>query len=384
MVRTLPVLTLPYAQSTGHYPIATTPAITDLLKAGAPVGIGVSGGKDSGAMAHALVEYLDQLGHTGPRLLIHSDLGLIEWRDSLPMCEQFAQRLGLEFAVVHTDMIARWKQRWANNVDRYAKLLCVKLVMPWSSAQWRFCTGEKKTAPICSELARRFPGQVIVSASGIRREESNQRKNAPVSKEQPKLTRKKLQTSGFDWHPIIDWSLHDVLAYHQARAIPLHEAYTIYGSSRVSCTFCILSSQGNLYAATLCEENHKPYRELVPIEIVSTFSFQPNSWLGDVAPHLLDQPTREALTDAKRRGQLREEAERKLPPHLLYCEGWPVAVPTWEEACLLSEVRKSVASAVQISIQYTTPNEIRDRYAELITLKQERDEVSGRKKKKSA
>jgi 3'-phosphoadenosine 5'-phosphosulfate sulfotransferase (PAPS reductase)/FAD synthetase len=383
MVRTLPVLTFPCPQSTGYYPIAITPMITDLLKAGAPIGIGISGGKDSGAMAHALVEYLDQLGHTGPRLLIHADLGLIEWRDSLPMCEQLAQRLGLELAVVHTDMIARWKQRWTNNVDRYAKLLCVKLVMPWSSAQWRFCTGEKKQTPICNELARRFPGQIIVSASGIRREESDQRKKALVSQEQSKLTKKKLQTSGFDWHPIIDWSLADVLAYHQERNIPLHKAYTI-GSSRVSCAYCVLSSQGNLYAATLCEENHEAYRELVPLEVVSTFSFQSGSWLGDVAPHLLDQSTREALINAKRRGQRRSEAERRLPKHLLYCKGWPVAVPTWEEACLLSEVRKAVADAVQISIQYTAPGEIRDRYAELITLKQERDETSSRKKKKSA
>jgi 3'-phosphoadenosine 5'-phosphosulfate sulfotransferase (PAPS reductase)/FAD synthetase len=52
----------------------------------------------------------------------------------------------------------------------------------------RFCTSELKTAIICRELVRRFPGQTILSVSGIRREESTKRKLAPIVKVQPKLT----------------------------------------------------------------------------------------------------------------------------------------------------------------------------------------------------
>ena len=37
--------------------------------------------------------HLDRIGHTGPRLLIHADLGSVEWRDSLPTCERLAARL---------------------------------------------------------------------------------------------------------------------------------------------------------------------------------------------------------------------------------------------------------------------------------------------------
>lgn len=325
-------------------------------------------------MAYALKDYLNGIRHTGPRVLIHSDLGLIEWRDSLPMCQQLARRLDMELVVVHTDLIARWNQRWENNVTRYKNLLCVKLVMPWSSAQWRFCTGEKKQAPICSELTRRFPGHVILSASGIRRDESDQRRKAVVCQEQEKLSRKKLETSGYDWHPILEWPLEYVYAYHRERAIPLHLAYTHFGSTRVSCTFCVLSSHRNLYAATLCEENLAAYRQLVSLEIASTFSFQSGSWLCEVAPHLLDQHTCKVMADAKYRAHLREQAEQRLPRHLLYHKGWPNGVPTKEEACLLSEVRQAVADAVEIDINYRTPDEIRDRYAELINLKmQHRD-----------
>jgi hypothetical protein len=64
--------------------VVVTDEIAALLAAGAPVAIGVSGGKDSCAAALATVEHLDAIGHQGPRVLIHSDLGRVEWRDSLP------------------------------------------------------------------------------------------------------------------------------------------------------------------------------------------------------------------------------------------------------------------------------------------------------------
>ncbi len=50
--------------------ISIVPPIVDLLKQGAAVAIGVSGGKDSQAAAMATFEYLDRIGHSGPRLLI--------------------------------------------------------------------------------------------------------------------------------------------------------------------------------------------------------------------------------------------------------------------------------------------------------------------------
>lgn len=74
-----------------QYPVAVTPEIETQLAAGAVVAIGVSGGKDSAAVAIRLAEYLDGIGHTGPCLLIHSDLGRVEWRDSLPTCERLAR-----------------------------------------------------------------------------------------------------------------------------------------------------------------------------------------------------------------------------------------------------------------------------------------------------
>lgn len=100
-------------------------------------------GKDSQALAYRVQAHLDEIGHAGPRALIHSDLGRIEWRDSAPVCERLAERLGWELITVRRpagDMVDRWLSRWAANLERYRTLSCVKLIMPWSSAAQRFCT----------------------------------------------------------------------------------------------------------------------------------------------------------------------------------------------------------------------------------------------------
>jgi 3'-phosphoadenosine 5'-phosphosulfate sulfotransferase (PAPS reductase)/FAD synthetase len=82
----------------------------------------VSGGKDSQALAHRVCEHLDAIAHGGPRLLIHSDLGRVEWRQSLSVCERLADRLGVELLIVRRqagDMMDRWLSRWdANDGNR--------------------------------------------------------------------------------------------------------------------------------------------------------------------------------------------------------------------------------------------------------------------------
>ncbi len=115
--------------------LETAPKITELLALGAPVAIGVSGGKDSDVAAAETLAYLKQVGHPGPRILIHSDLGRIEWKDSLPACERLARRYDLELVVVKRQA-GDLMDRWRNNCNRYAQLHCVKLIL--SFYRW-FC-----------------------------------------------------------------------------------------------------------------------------------------------------------------------------------------------------------------------------------------------------
>ncbi|WP_223855348.1 adenine nucleotide alpha hydrolase family protein [Pseudomonas oryzihabitans] len=158
--------------------VARTAEIDALLSRDAVVAIGVSGGKDSDACALPTAAYLDQVGHRGPRLLIHADLGSVEWEQSLPKCEELASAIGWELAVVRREaggMMERWEGRWENNVRRYADLSCVKLILPWSTPSMRFCTSELKSAVIASYLKKRFPGRDIINVTGIRRQESSSR-----------------------------------------------------------------------------------------------------------------------------------------------------------------------------------------------------------------
>ena len=100
--------------------------------------------------------------------------------------------MGWELIVVRRtagDMMDRWLSRWAANVERYASLSCVRLIMPWSSAAQRFCTSELKSQIIARAIRARHPAGPVVSAVGIRREESAARARMPVAKRDERLTR---------------------------------------------------------------------------------------------------------------------------------------------------------------------------------------------------
>lgn len=353
--------------------VATTPEVDRLLAEWSPVAIGVSGGKDSSAVAVATVEYLDRVGHAGPRILIHADLGVTEWADSLPTCQRLADRLGLELVVVRRsqgDMMDRWEQRWRDNVARWESLSCVKVILPWSTPSMRFCTAELKVDQICRALSRRWPGCEIVSVTGIRREESTERAKAPVAQAQPKLASKTRVTGGVNWNPIIEWSIGDVFGLLAERGIPLHEAYTRYGSSRVSCVYCILGTREDHQAGSRAAENVALARRMVALEARSTFALQGSRWLADTVAGVLGDDLIKAVADAKARARRRESAEAHIPDHLLYRKGWPTCVPTDAEAALLGQVRADVADAVGLQPTFTEPSAIIARYRQLIAQKE--------------
>ena len=361
---------LPQSRQLFERVVALTPQVETLISHHTVVAIGVSGGKDSDACAIAVVRHLDAVGHTGPRILIHADLGTVEWQDSLPGCERLAARLGLELMVVKRnagDMMQRWQGRWANNLKRYTDLSCVKLILPWSTPSMRFCTSELKTAIIASALRKRFPTEAILNVVGVRRQESANRAKMPVSQTMAKLERK--NAIGVSWNAIIEWPIQDVLQEISDAGLRLHEAYTVYGTSRVSCTFCIMSSLADMIAAAGCVDNVPVYLEMVELEATSGFGFQGNRWLADVAPHLLPTDLVKRVAIAKAGAALRVAAEAELPKHLLFVKGWPTALPTAAEAELIASVRRRVADALAIDIGFTTAACVLARYADLLAAK---------------
>lgn len=347
---------------------ATTDEIDQLIAAGAPIAIGVSGGKDSHAAALAVVAHLRQYAITGPVLLVHAHLGRVEWSDSLPTCEALAQYLGLELLVVKRqagDLMDRWLSRWDNSVRRYAHLECMKLIPPWSTSALRFCTSELKVDPITSALRRRFPRGPIINVAGVRAEESAQRAKMPIAKRQDKLCRK--HGVGIQWHPILHATKDEVLASIASHGLALHPAYTEFGMSRVSCRFCILGSIGDIRRAAAAPEATELYREICELEIRSTFSFQSGRYLSTISAGALGHDGPARVTAMLARATRRTQAEAKLPSDLLYQEGWPTRVPSQDEASVLAAVRREVADSVEIPVMYSTASEVRDRIFELIS-----------------
>lgn len=382
-----PVVRLPsmqQAQEVAVRPVTSAPEIDAALAADAVVAIGVSGGKDSDACAIATVAHLDAIGHTGPRILIHADLGVVEWKDSLPGCVRLAAKLGLELIVCRRaagDMMDRWEGRWNNNVARYVDLSCVKKILPWSTPSMRFCTSELKAQVVSSALRKRFPTETVISVTGIRRQESSARAKAPVWGIDKKLSRK--DAVGLVWNPIIDWLIEQVLATIALAGLPLHEAYTTYGASRVSCAFCIMSAAKDLLAAVGCTDNHDLYRRMVALEIQSTYAFQGGKWLGDVAPHLLSAEMLVDLAIAKARAASREAIEKRLPAHLLFVKNYPVQMPTADEAELIASVRCRVGDLLGLTVKHVTGEAVLARYAELMAEKVVKAAKTGKKGKKN-
>lgn len=358
--------------------VATDESIELAIREGAWFVFNLSGGKDSGALAWAAMQHLDRAGHPRDRrLAIHADLGRAEWRSTPAIVERTAAMLGLPLDVVRRstgDMVQRWEQRFTNSLSRYEALSIYNLIGPWSSASLRFCTSELKAHVIGAHLSRKLRGQRIVQILGIRREEGKtggKRKDAPISAPDFRFAKpeNKAGTSMLIWHPGVDWLEREVFDCHARHGIPLHEAYTEYGSSRLSCAFCILASIGDLRAAASAAGNVDLYRHLVAMEARSTFSFQAGRWLGDVAPSVLSPGLAADLAQAKLDAAERLRIEAAMPAGLRYVKGWPVRLPSLEEAELIAGARRQIIGRHGIGDLFPTGPAVLARFEQLMAAK---------------
>ena len=347
------------------------------------VAISVSGGKDSGAVALEIVEYLRSISFAGEIILIHSDLGLIEHSQSIKICRMLSARLNVPLVVVHPlrEMIERWVYRWQRLVERFINLETVRISTPFSSAQNRFCTSEEKTVPICRYLKNTYPGKTILNVVGIRRDESKKRAKKPVAEDNKLLAVKTKGTSGITWLPIADYKIEDVFLSHRRFNFPFHEAYTKFNMSRVSCSFCVLAGLKDLQASLGDVRNHEAFRQIARLEILSTFSFK-DTFLADLAPELLTENEREALAITKAKVIDRAWADKLIPTELLFDKdtGFPAFQPTMQQATALGEARAKLGAVLNIPVKFTTGLEVYNRFAELLKTKRKRlkEEKSGK------
>jgi 3'-phosphoadenosine 5'-phosphosulfate sulfotransferase (PAPS reductase)/FAD synthetase len=344
------------------------------IRNGAWIVFNLSGGKDSSAAMFAVNLCLDLLGHPrSRRMAIHADLGRAEWATTPATVAQIAAIAGVPLTVVRRaagDLLDRWIQRFENGKRRYEALETYHLIGPWSSASLRFCQSEMKAAVIGPAVARMLPGERIISVLGLRRDESHNRTAIPIAKADQRCAKagNRRGTVMSLWNPLAAWTAPEVFRAHDLLGIPLHEAYTDWGSTRLSCRYCIFASLHDLQASSAAPPNGDVYRELVAIEAQSTFPFQPTRWLADVAPHLLGATLRSDVARAKVDQLRRLSIEAAMPAGLRFVKGWPPRLPTRAEAETIAASRRSILDRHALEDRYPSATSILDRFAELMAI----------------
>jgi len=180
-----------------------------------------SGGKDSQAMLALLI----RLGFKGRIVLVHSDLGEMEWEPMHHWIEK--NSFGLPVHVVRSEMT------FFDMVRKYKRI---------PSGNNQFCTDFLKIVPIeafIHDYMTKHGLKTAVNATGMRAEESKRRaEKEPFQLSEMTRKRKFPDHMIFDWLPLFDYSTAEVLEeIKEAGQVP-HHVYSL-GFSRLSCVFCV-------------------------------------------------------------------------------------------------------------------------------------------------
>ena len=203
--------------------------------------INSSAGKDSQCMLDFMVEQSDKARVRRSRLIVvHADLGRVEWPGTRELAEEQARHYGLEFIAVSRpqgDLLEHIEQRG---------------MFPSPSA--RFCTSDMKRGPVMTAFTRlanrsRQEGVHlcrILSCMGMRAQES------PARAKKREFSRNEMASNGRrevdDWLPLHSWTVEEVWSRIRASGVRHHPAYDL-GMPRLSCCFCIFSPRSALLLA---------------------------------------------------------------------------------------------------------------------------------------
>lgn len=315
------------------------------LDGGGALALSISGGKDSQAMVNALAP--TALARGWNVFCLHMDLGRAEWPQTPEHVEKIAAEYDLPLVVVRRpqgDLVQEIEERkeklagtdkpfWPSASARYCtadqkRAQADKVYRNmgnvvteheqgtgkpfWPSASARYCTAHQKTNQ-ADKVYRKY--SIIISAEGIRAEESDTRKKKPVTQIRQQITAKALrnlliedvlayqslgQRVGITWYPIFDWTIDNVWSAmatdvhdlerrrqlykdgNEQEALdgwPAHPAY-VFGNERVSCAICVLACDGDIRNGA----KHHPtlYQTYRGWEIETGITFKNGRSLADI------------------------------------------------------------------------------------------------------
>jgi 3'-phosphoadenosine 5'-phosphosulfate sulfotransferase (PAPS reductase)/FAD synthetase len=171
-----------------------------LLHNGAALVLSVSGGKDSDAMSHHLLDLRQSEGWPGEVMMVHADLGSrVEWHQTPDYVRDLARRKDVPLNVVrweHGDLIDRIWQRYHKDPSRPC----------WPSAKMRYCTSDMKRGPISRWMRNHFPTGNVICAMGLRAHESHARARRQTFTLRNDASAPTKGRFVYDWLPIHEWS----------------------------------------------------------------------------------------------------------------------------------------------------------------------------------
>jgi 3'-phosphoadenosine 5'-phosphosulfate sulfotransferase (PAPS reductase)/FAD synthetase len=231
-----------------------------------------SAGKDSQAMLDLVVEQATAAGVRDRIVVVHADLGRVEWQGTRDLAARQAAHYGLRFEVVareQGDLLAHVAERGM-----------------WPSSKARYCTSDHKRDQVTKLITRLVaelptakgtPGRVL-NCIGIRAEES------PTRAQLQTFERNKRASSGRrivdTWHPIHAWTVAEVWARIAASGVEHHRAYDL-GMKRLSCCFCVFAPTSALVIAG--RHNRALLAEYVALEVRIGHKFKADLAIAEVA-----------------------------------------------------------------------------------------------------
>ncbi len=213
-----------------------------------------SGGKDSQGMLDFVSRLAAVQGVTDRIVVVHADLGEVEWDESvdlgpdwkgtLDLAARQAAAYGLRFIAVRALGKDGKPDTLLDQIERRGK---------FPDARNRYCTSGQKRGParaVMTKLAgeRKIGRPVrILNCLGMRGQESCARANAEPFELEEGATSPTTKWV-WRWLPIHAWTVEQVWAQIKQAGTPVHPIYS-KGLSRASCSFCVLGSKNDLLRA---------------------------------------------------------------------------------------------------------------------------------------
>jgi 3'-phosphoadenosine 5'-phosphosulfate sulfotransferase (PAPS reductase)/FAD synthetase len=264
------------------------------------IALNTSGGKDSEVMLDVMIPLIDELGLRDRTVVVHADLGRIEWEGTKELAAEQAAIYGFELDVVTRDAHLPPEERR----DILRQIEYERKMFPDMAN--RYCTSDHKTSQVVVQAVsprvnmiqcgspkcratrhvshRRLPtprlertAVQVLNCLGIRGAEGPARRMSNPFSFRHLISSSRREI--YNFNPLHLWSVEEIWERIRERDLPYHPAYD-HGMSRLSCAFCVFASKKDLLISA--QHNKGLLKEYVRVEEKIGHTFRQDLAIRDV------------------------------------------------------------------------------------------------------